>query len=141
MKVENIMTREVITCSPHDSVLTVAKQMKEHGIGALPVVAKQEVQGIITDRDIIIRCIATRENPTESHVSDCMTRNPVSCTPETDEFAASEIMAQNQVRRLPVLRNRQLMGIISLGDLARQHNNAYETGEALQEIADPSPLH
>ena len=50
-------------------------------------------------------------------------------------------MAKNQVRRLPVLRNRQLMGILSLGDLARQHNNAYETGEALQEITDPTQLH
>ncbi len=141
MKVRELMTTDVVTCTPSTPVSEVAKILLQNDIGSLPVVENNRLTGVVTDRDIVIRCIARGIDPSKTTASECMTKNPVTITPNTDAHEASRLMADEQVRRLPVVENGNLIGMCSLGDLAVVDIHVNEAGNALSGISEQSRIH
>ena len=141
MKIKELMTTDVITCTPSTPIMEVAKHMKNNDIGSVPVVNNNQLVGLITDRDVIVRCIALGLDPNKTQAQDCMTKNPVTVTPETDAHEAADLMASEQVRRLPVVKNGALVGICVLGDLAVMSVHVDEAGDALSGISEQSRVH
>jgi CBS domain-containing protein len=135
----DIMTADVITIKETQTVQEAAALMSQNNIGAIPVVNNSgEIAGIITDRDITLRTTAQGENP-QTPVSEVMTAQTiVKGTPDMDVHQAANLMAQQQIRRLPVVENGQVVGMVALGDLAVQNQYANEAEEALQSISTPS---
>lgn len=136
MKVNDIMTKDVIKVDVNTSLEEVSKIMKEHNIGSLPVADGQKIVGIITDRDIVVRGMAN-SNSASLTVRDIMSTNPVTCSSDKDVLDAARIMSERQIRRLVVLDNNDLVGMVSLGDLAVENVPKDEVGEALKEISIP----
>ncbi|MDD2233938.1 MAG: CBS domain-containing protein [Desulfitobacteriaceae bacterium] len=135
MIVRDIMSENVVWVTPNTSLVEVARLMQKEDIGSVPVYEQNRLQGIITDRDMILRAIATGKNPNSLQANDIMSRNVVTVSPDTDVHEASEIMAGKQIRRLPVMENNKLVGIIALGDLAVERIHVDEAGEALSDIS------
>ncbi|MBB6176565.1 CBS domain-containing protein [Anoxybacillus tengchongensis] len=135
--VESIMTRQVATVKPDQSVQEAAQLMNEHNVGAIPVVENGKVKGMITDRDIALRTTAQGLAPS-TPVSQVMTSDVVIGTPNMSVNEAAKVMAKNQIRRLPIVQNNALCGIVALGDIAT--NQAYDEAaeQALSEISEPS---
>ncbi|MGI6538780.1 MAG: CBS domain-containing protein [Caldicoprobacterales bacterium] len=139
MKVKDIMTTNVAALSPENTILDAAKSMQTHNIGCLPVCQTDgKVIGILTDRDIVVKNLANDGDPKTTMVKDVMTKNVITAELETDVETAAELMASNKIRRLPVLENGALVGMISIGDLATRHIFQNEAGQALGEISEPS---
>lgn len=138
MKVRDIMTKSVAYINPASTVVEAAQLMQKHNVGSIPVCDQSGVVGIVTDRDIVVRNVAHGKNPQDSRVSDVMTTRVQMVSPDTDVDEATRIMAQNQIRRLPVVENNQIIGIVSLGDMATTGRFDMEAGEALTEISKPS---
>lgn len=136
MKVNDIMSQSVVSISPHESVCEAAQLMKEHDIGAIPVVSKGEIRGIITDRDIVMRCTAEKEDCCKIKTEDVMSHN-VAVVNSTDSIGeALSKMSDFQVQRLPVVDNGQLKGMLSLSDIARLRVFE-EISDAVAEIKMP----
>ena len=136
MKVKELMTRDVEFIHPNDSLQTAAQKMRDRDVGFLPVYEGDELVGVVTDRDIVIRGIVGGMNP-EAIVGREMVTSPViHCFDDQDAEEAARLMRQNQVRRLIVLdrNNNQLVGVISLGDLAGTVNDK-TSGKVLQGIS------
>ncbi|PRR78228.1 Hypoxic response protein 1 [Clostridium liquoris] len=138
MRVKEIMTKSIASLNVEDTVEHAAQLMKEHNIGSLPVCNGEKVIGIITDRDIALRSTAEGENVQKQTVRDIMTSNPVIVSPEIDAQEAARIMSERQIRRLPVVENNNLVGIVSLGDISVEPNLGHNAGKALSEISEPS---
>lgn len=134
MKVKQIMTADVKTVSPGDTVTKAASIMRQIDVGSVPVTDGSKVVGIVTDRDIILRGVAKGENPSQK-VSEVMTTNVKCANPDMDVHIAADLMAENQIRRLPVTDSDRLVGIIAIGDLAVENIFENEAGEALQSIS------
>lgn len=136
-KVSEIMTRDVVTVTPEDNVYEVAVKMKQYGTGFIPVVEKggDRLIGVITDRDLVVRGIAEK-HPGSSAVETVMTKGIKTASPDTSVDAAAELMAEQQIRRLPVTEGDRLIGIVSIGDLAVRNIFADNAGEALAEISE-----
>ena len=134
MNVKDVMSKEVVTCNPQDYVNEVADQMRTLDIGCLPVVSNKKLVGMITDRDIVIRSVA---KDAKSKVEDVMTKSIISVSPEDSTAEASIIMARNQVRRLPVVENSELVGFVSLADLAFPFPHVQEISHAMESISEP----
>ncbi|MDE3838393.1 CBS domain-containing protein [Bacillus methanolicus] len=134
-KIRDLMTTDVETCSLLDNVYEVAVKMKDLNVGAIPVVDNGKLVGMITDRDIVVRCIAEK-NPPSSKVEDVMSRQLVTVTPESSTREAAQLMAKNQIRRLPVVEGDKLAGIVSLGDFAVRQLTDDQAKEALSEISE-----
>ncbi|MFF2753896.1 CBS domain-containing protein [Psychrobacillus sp. NPDC058041] len=134
MNVKDVMSKEVVTCNPQDYVNEVADQMRTLDIGCLPVLSNKKLVGMITDRDIVTRSVA---KDTKSKVEDVMTKSVISVSPEDSTAEASIIMARNQVRRLPVVENSELVGFVSLADLAFPFPHAQEISHAMESISEP----
>ncbi len=141
MKIRELMTTDIITCTPTSSVMEVAKHMKTSDVGSIPVVDNHRLVGMITDRDIVIRCIALGLDPNTTKSEDCMTKNPVTVSPDTDAHEAADLMSSEQIRRLPVVENGNLVGICALGDLAVVDIHVNEAGDALSGISEQSRIH
>lgn len=141
MRIRELMTTAVTTCSPTETCTNVARQLKAGNVGSLPVVEGQKLAGIITDRDIVLHCVAEGKSCDNTPVSECMTRNPVTCTPDMDAHDATRLMASEQIRRLPVVENGRLVGICSLGDLAVVDIHVDEAGFALSGISEQTTVH
>lgn len=137
MQVREIMSSEVKTVSPTDTVKKAAQIMRDIDCGSVPVVDGGKIVGILTDRDIVVTHIAEGKSP-DSAVKECMTENVVTVRPETEAQAAADLMADNQVRRLPVVDHGKLVGILAIADLARKHIYVSESGKALSEISEPN---
>jgi CBS domain-containing protein len=134
MKVREFMTAQVVAAKPTDTVEDVARMMSEIDSGAIPVIEDDLVTGMITDRDIVIRVIAERKDGF-TPVSEVMTQGVESCLEDDDIAEAARRMAELQMRRLVVFNSEgQLSGIISLGDIAIEHQGNLAT-EALEEIS------
>ena len=128
MKVKDCMCDDVCCVKPETKITEVAKLMSENHIGCIPVCNDEKcVVGILTDRDIILRTVACDKSASNTKVSDVMTCNTKCCDCNTDIAEASKIMGQEQVRRIPVTENGKLVGILTLGDMARnqQINNEF----------------
>jgi CBS domain-containing protein len=139
-KVREVMTAEVVTVSPSTKVGEAARQLRDLNVGSLPVVDRQELVGIVTDRDITIRVTADGLNPDEVMVKDVMTANPTTISPDQTVAEASKVMSQQQVRRLPVVENGKLAGILALGDVAIDPDTQDKAGTALTGISQPSEI-
>lgn len=134
-----IMTSDVVTVKESQTVQEAAALMSQYNIGAIPVVNDSgQMVGILTDRDITLRTTAQGEQP-QKRVSEVMTAQQiVQGSPDMDVHEAANLMAQHQIRRLPVVENGQVVGMVALGDLATENIYANEAGEALQSISTPS---
>lgn len=132
MKVREIMSRNVACCTSQDSMEAVASKMESLNIGAIPVVNNGQVVGMVTDRDLVIRGLANHQG---SIASDVMSNNVVSVSPDASLEEAAALMAQHQIRRLPVVENGQIAGIVSLGDLSVREQANESAGSALSNIS------
>jgi CBS domain-containing protein len=138
MKVKDIMSKTVANLNPEDTVDQAAHLMKEHNVGSIPVCSSEKVIGIITDRDITLRSVADGNNSTTQKIRDIMSSNPVLGNPEMDVTEAGRIMGEKQIRRLPIVENNKLVGIISLGDIAVEPNLQDKAGHILSNVSEPS---
>ena len=137
MQVRDLMNPSVVSITPGESASLAARLLSRHNLGSLPVCGEDGgLRGIVTDRDIVLRCVAAEEDPGKTQVKDIMTRNCAVVSPEDDAREAARLMAEKQVRRLPVLEGNSVVGMVSLGDLARSHRCDMEAGKALSEISD-----
>ncbi len=137
MKVRDIMTSDVSYVTVNADITKVADIMKSLDVGIVPVCDENKNPvGVITDRDIVLRSV-TENNNTNQHVGNIMSRNIVSVNSDTDAHEAASLMAQNQIRRLPVVENNKIVGILSLGDLANVNIHVNEAGDALSSISKP----
>ena len=141
MKVKELMTKSVATLNENDTVEQAAHLMKEHNIGSLPICQGERVIGIITDRDIALRSVAEGENYKSQNVRTVMTSNPVVGHPEMEVQDAARIMSERQIRRLPIVENQNLVGMVSLGDIAVENNLSDKAQAALQNISEPCSPH
>jgi CBS domain-containing protein len=132
------MTRNPACIEPGDTVSQVAQLMKRRNVGSVPVVEDMTsmiLVGIITDRDLAIKVIAEGRDPAQAKVGEVMTANPISCSPDDDIQRALEIMARNQVRRLPVVERREVIGIIAQADIATRLNAPADTAALVEQIS------
>jgi CBS domain-containing protein len=141
MQVSDVMTRTVEMVGPGDSIQQAAKAMARIDVGALPVAEADRLVGMITDRDIAVRAVAEGRDPARTVVKDIMSAEVRYCYDDDAVTDVADNMAEQQLRRLPVItREKRLVGIISLADIAREREpNA--AGQALQGIARPGGLH
>ena len=133
--IRDIMTKHVETCSLLDNVFEVAVKMKEWNVGAVPIVDNDKLVGMITDRDIVLRCIAEK-HPASSKVEEIMSSKIITIGPESTTQDAARLMAQHQIRRLPVVEGDRLVGIVALGDLAVRELTDDQAKSALSEISE-----
>ena len=137
MEVRDLMNASVVSVEPTSSAALAARLISRHNVGSLPVCSEgKRLRGMITDRDIVLRCVAAEEDPAQTMVRDIMTRNCATVAPGDDCREASRVMSVQQVRRLPVVEDGKVVGMISLGDLARSHRYDMEAAQALSEISE-----
>jgi len=137
MRISEIMSRDVEVARPQDSIQSVARKMKDIDTGVIPVCDGERLQGMVTDRDIVLRAVSEGRS-FETPVTEVMTAEVEYCYEDDDIAEAADKMAELQVRRLAVLdRSERLVGIVSLGDIAQQGKDK-TTGQALEEISEPS---
>ena len=136
MKGREIMTAPVIRIRLEESVSVAARTLTHYNIGILPVCGGDgRVCGLVTDRDLVTRCLAAERNPGNTRVKDVMTGGVISVSPDMEAGAAAALMGRVQVRRLPVVENGRLCGMVSLGDLSVRPELGYDAGDALAEIS------
>ena len=138
MKLSEIMTREVVVIQPDDSLQSAAKKMRDLNIGFLPVCDGEELLGVLSDRDITIRALADGMDLGIMLGRDLMTTPAIYCFDDQDVSEAAKIMEENQIRRLVVVSRdgKKLVGVVSLGDLARNETNKL-SGQVLQKVSEP----
>ena len=137
MKVRDLMTTEPATVGPDDPCAQAATLMREEDCGSIPVVRDGTLVGIVTDRDITIRAVAAGRDPRSTPVSEVMSADPITTTPDTKAEEASRLMAEFQVRRLPVVEDGRLCGILVTAQVARSEKRA-QVGETIKEISEPA---
>lgn len=141
MKSHEIMTNNPECCLASDKVYVIAQRMQSENVGALPVVENHENKkliGIITDRDLAIRVLGANQNATSTQVRAVMTHNPVICFEDDELDTTIEIMAKNQIRRIPVVdENKRIVGIISQADVATRLENQNQSANMLEQISQP----
>ena len=136
MKVKDIMTKQVVGVREYETVEVAARTLEQYNVGALPVYGMGgTVCGLVTDRDMVTRCIAANRNPANTTVGQIMTNRLTTVTPETDLSTAAYMMGKYQVRRLPVVDDGKLCGMISLKDLAIRAESAIDAVDALADIS------
>jgi CBS domain-containing protein len=136
MKVKELMTDKVIRIRPEESVEVAARALAHYNIGALPVCGENgKLLGMVTDRDLVIRCMAANRSAAETTVGQIMTGQVQAVEPDMDAQVAAHLMGRKQIRRLPVTENGRLCGIVSLADVARQEATSIDAADALQDIS------
>ena len=137
MKVRELMTKQPTTVEPDATLGEVATLMKQEDCGSIPVVEDGRLVGIVTDRDIVIRGVAAGSDPKTQRVSTVMSADPVTIRPDDDLADAEKVMADRQIRRLPVVENGKLVGIIVTAQIARAADKR-KVGETIKEISEPT---
>ena len=142
MKISELMTQTPVFCGPDDSVFGVAKLMKQHGVGMIPIcesVDTRKVIGCLTDRDIVIRVVAEDKDPRDVHdLTQVMSRDLVTCSPDDEVEHVQHLMEEHQVRRILAIDERgSLVGVVALADLARTINEM-DVGETVEAISQPA---
>lgn len=132
--VKDTMTTQVATVSPNQTIQEAASLMKQHNVGAIPVVEQGVLKGMLTDRDIALRTTAQGRDG-QTPVSEVMSTELVSGNPNMSPEDASQLMAQHQIRRLPIVDQNNLVGIVALGDLAVNQMSNESAGSALTNIS------
>ena len=137
MVVKDIMTPKLITITPDENAALAARLLYRYNIGALPVCSREgKIRGMVTDRDIVLRCVAAGEEPEGTKISHIMTRKVITVDPSDPVEKAAAIMAREQIRRLPVQKEGKLIGMVSLGDISKIKDHRTEVGETLSEISE-----
>ena len=137
MEIKDLMNPSVVTIEPTASAALAARLLSRHNVGSLPVCGEdRRLRGMVTDRDIVLRCVAAEEDPAQTMVRDIMTRSCTAVSPHADCRQAARLMSKQQVRRLPVVEEGRLVGMLSLADLARSHRYDMEAAQALSEISE-----
>ena len=135
MKIRDVMTDPVIRIHPEESVAVAARTLTNYNIGALPVCgADGKVCGVVTDRDMVTRCLASGRLPENTKVREIMTAKVIAATPDMDTAVAAHLMGRQQIRRLPVVETGKVCGMVSLGDLANREESNPDAAEALGDI-------
>ena len=141
-KCHEVMTKDPVCCEPGDPVTRAAEMMRSHDVGSLPVVEtidSRRVIGIVTDRDVVTKVVASNRNVASATVNDAMTKNPAVCREDDDLERAMSLMADHQVRRMPVVdASGRLSGIIAQADVATRGHREERTGELVDAISEPS---
>lgn len=137
MKVAGMMTSNVEWCEPESKIQEAAEKMKELDVGVMPVCENGNVVGVVTDRDVVVNGVA-HNIPVDAQVSQVMSTDLVTGNRNMLVEEAAELMAEHQIRRLPIVDNEKLVGIVSLGDLAVNQQTVHRAGEALEDISYPS---
>lgn len=136
MTLREVMSKPVIRIHPEESVAVAARTLTHYNIGAIPVCGNDgRLCGLITDRDIVTRCLASGRSPSGTRVRDVMTANVLTAAPDTAAATAAAIMGRAQIRRLPVTENGRLCGMVSLGDLAVTEETEGDAADALSGIS------
>lgn len=136
MQVRDIMTDRLIVVGQQEPIASAARLMKRHNLGALPVCDDDgRLRGLITDRDIVIRCVAADMDPADTKIREIMSRGITTCAAGEDVDDVVRTMGAEQVRRLPVVDGGKLVGMVSLGDLTRSVRYSMEAAQALGEIS------
>lgn len=134
--VNDVMSKKIVAVLPGDTLEEAARLMKDHDVGVLPVVSGGELKGVVTDRDIILQCVATGKQPAEVKAYQIMSKDVISVSPSQTVSEAARLMGREQVRRLPVVKDGVLDGMISMADIARRHAGP-EVAAAISEISEP----
>ncbi len=135
MKVRQIMTDSVIRIDPSETVEVAARALTHYNIGALPVCsADGELCGMLTDRDLVTRCLAANRSPATTRIKEVMTTQVCSVSPDMEVGVAAHYMGREQIRRLPVVDNGKLCGMVSLGDMASREQSVMDAADALSDI-------
>lgn len=136
---KDIMTPSVEVIAPNATAADAARKVRDLEVGAIPVCDGDKLLGMVTDRDLVLRVLAMSRSPVEALVRDAMTPGLVYCFEDQDADVAADLMAEKQIRRIPILsKNKQLVGIVSLGDLAIDGLDPHESGEVIHGVSDPS---
>ncbi|MGO4270794.1 CBS domain-containing protein [Paenibacillus sp. TAF58] len=138
-KVRDIMSKDCVTVTLQDNIYEIALKLKQHDIGLVAVVEGKKLIGVVTDRDLVVRGYAEKHSGSTA-VAEVMTKDIESISPDTTVDEAAKIMAKNQIRRLPVVENGELVGIVAIGDLAVRGSFEDEAGEALSKISSDKTL-
>jgi CBS domain-containing protein len=139
MQLKDIMTPKVEVISPEATIQEAAQKMSQLDVGPLPVCDGEQLVGMLTDRDIAVRAVAEGCDPTTTMVREAMTPDLVYCFEDQAIQEAARLMEQYQIRRLPILnRNKRLVGIVSLGDLAVSTSDQPLAGEVLEQVSEPA---
>src|SRR5687768_4473357 len=135
MNIRDVMTPNPRTVTPDDSIQNAARIMRDEDTGAVPVVENGRPVGIVTDRDIVVRAVA-ENSQLNRPIREIVTGNVVAARPDMSTREAAELMSEHQVRRLPVVENDHLVGIVSIGDLAVKEGRDSRVGDTLQHISE-----
>ncbi len=139
MQVRDIMSKDMVIADKDDTILDVAKLMRHHNIGIVPVVENgQKVLGVVTDRDIVLNMAKYNSDPSNTYAREIASEVVYKVKPDADVDQALSLMKKQRIRRLPVIENESLVGMLSLGDVAVYAFNDVEVGEALFEISKPA---
>jgi len=136
MKLQDIMSRSVISIHPEETVAVAARTLERNNIGVLPVCGENgRLSGVVTDRDLVTRCVAAGRSPENTKVREIMTGKVFTATADMDTDQAAQLMGKQQIRRLPVVENGVLRGMVSLGDLAVRQECSPKAADALGSIS------
>ena len=135
MEIKDIMTPGAVTIDPDETVEVAARTMHQYNIGALPVCSNGKLCGMLTDRDIVTRCLAANRQPSATRVRQVMTEQVRTARPDMDIGAAAHLMGRLQIRRLPVVENGKLCGMVSLGDMAVREETVMDAGDVLADVS------
>ena len=137
MKVRDLMSKNPIHISPIETADVAARTLAQYNIGILPVCSSDgSVCGLVTDRDLVTRCMASGKSAEKTAVREIMTNQITSVRPDMEIGVAAHLMGRQQVRRLPVVEDGKLCGIISLGDMAKREESVMDAADALMDITD-----
>ncbi|MDQ3993896.1 MAG: CBS domain-containing protein [Actinomycetota bacterium] len=132
--IRDVMTSNPKTCEASTTVVDAAKVMAQEDVGPVPIVDGGRLVGIVTDRDLVVRVLAEGKDPSSTTVGDIASADLTTVTPDSDLQEALELMSASQVRRLPVVENGDLVGIVAQADVARAADEE-QTGEVVQDIS------
>ena len=139
MQVKDVMTHGAECVRPDDTLFDAARKMRDLDVGPLPVCDNDRLAGMLTDRDIVVRCVAEGKDPRVAKVREAMSEGICYCFEDDDVAEAARQMKDRQIRRLVVLnRDKRLAGIVSLGDLAVESGNEKLAGDTLEKVSQPA---
>ena len=134
MQVRDLMSSHLITVDREETVAAAARLLSRHNVGALPVTAGGRLVGMLTDRDIAVRCVAANFDPNLTRVRSVMSAGAVTIPAEESGLKAAKTMGKHQVRRLPVTQDGRLVGMVSQADLALSADQSEEAAQAFREV-------
>jgi FOG: CBS domain len=137
VKVREIMSKDVAKLRSDDSIERAAQLMKQYNCGSIPVCTQDKLIGIVTDRDIAVRSVASGKDVSAQQVKDIMTDSVVFGSPEMEVCDAARLMSDRQIRRLPIVENNSVIGIVALGDISLEPKYQDSAEDALKNISEP----